>query len=146
MMNSLEKAETQGNVADNVLLYPKLEDLLGQVLASVGEELMPNSILQNYETKPEVILDIQIANFRYTLTRYFSPKTSPSQTNLSPREQEIVRLVAKGHPNKIIAAVLEISPWTVSTHLRRVFAKLGVSSRAEMVARVFDENMLSGSK
>ena len=57
---------------------------------------------------------------------------------LSPREQEIVRLVAKGLPNKTIAAILDISPWTVATHLRRVFGKLGVRSRAAMIASLFD--------
>jgi hypothetical protein len=48
-------------------------------------------------------------------------------------------MVAIGHPNKAIAAVLEISSWTVCTHLRRIFAKLGVSSRAAMVARTMDQ-------
>jgi DNA-binding CsgD family transcriptional regulator len=54
--------------------------------------------------------------------------------SLSPREVEIARMVAQGHPNKVIAEVLEISEWTVATHLRRIFAKLGVTSRAAMVA------------
>ena len=49
--------------------------------------------------------------------------------------EQYARMVAEGYPNKTIAAVLEISSWTVSTHLRRMFAKLGVSSRAAMVAR-----------
>ncbi len=56
--------------------------------------------------------------------------------NLSPRECEIVRLVARDLTNKEIAAVLEISAWTVATHLRRVFAKLSVRSKAAMVASV----------
>jgi DNA-binding CsgD family transcriptional regulator len=47
---------------------------------------------------------------------------------------QIARLVARGATNRTIASALEISAWTVSTHLRRIFAKLGVSSRAEMVA------------
>lgn len=58
---------------------------------------------------------------------------------LSPREQEIVRMVAKGYPNKAIAGVLEISVWTVGTHLRRIFIKLGVTSRAAMIARIFEQ-------
>jgi DNA-binding CsgD family transcriptional regulator len=56
---------------------------------------------------------------------------------LSPRELQIARLVAGGATNHAIARSLDISPWTVSTHLRRVFAKLGVGTRAEMVAQLF---------
>lgn len=52
---------------------------------------------------------------------------------LTPRELQIVALVADGRPNKAIAARLRISEWTVSTHLRRIFAKLAVDSRAAMV-------------
>jgi DNA-binding CsgD family transcriptional regulator len=56
--------------------------------------------------------------------------------SLSPREQQIARMVAWGRTNQAIASALEISVWTVSTHLRRIFAKLAVSSRAEMVAHL----------
>jgi DNA-binding CsgD family transcriptional regulator len=55
---------------------------------------------------------------------------------LSPREREIARLVAQGLPNKAIGQVLEISAWTVATHLRRMYVKLNVSCRAAMVAVV----------
>lgn len=51
-------------------------------------------------------------------------------------------MVAQGHPNKIIAAVLNISSWTVCTHLRRIFAKLGVTSRAAMVARLLEQDII----
>jgi len=61
-------------------------------------------------------------------------RTSPT---LSPREMQIARLVARGATNRSIASTLDISSWTVSTHLRRVFAKLGVSNRAEMVNQLF---------
>ncbi|MFG2106469.1 response regulator transcription factor [Micromonospora chersina] len=56
---------------------------------------------------------------------------------LSPRELQIARKVADGATNRAIASSLDISLWTVSTHMRRIFAKLGVSSRAEMVAQFF---------
>jgi DNA-binding CsgD family transcriptional regulator len=45
-------------------------------------------------------------------------------------------MVAKGYPNKAIASVLEISSWTVGTHLRRIFAKVSVNSRAALVAQL----------
>jgi DNA-binding CsgD family transcriptional regulator len=84
----------------------------------------------------EVVIATEIDGFRYFLVR--APKSTHSQVALSPREKEIVRMVAQGHPNKVIAGVLNISSWTVCTHLRRVFAKLGVGSRAAMVARLLE--------
>jgi DNA-binding CsgD family transcriptional regulator len=57
--------------------------------------------------------------------------------SLSPRESQIACLIADGATNRLIASVLDISLWTVSTHIRRIFAKLGVNSRAEMVAQLF---------
>ena len=54
---------------------------------------------------------------------------------LTGRELQIVALVAAGRSNKEVAVRLHISEWTVSTHLRRVFAKLRVDSRAAMVFR-----------
>ena len=51
------------------------------------------------------------------------------------RELEIAVLVAQGCATKNIAHRLRISEWTVSTYLRRIFAKLGVDSRAAMVYR-----------
>jgi DNA-binding CsgD family transcriptional regulator len=83
-----------------------------------------------------VLMDADLDGRRYLLIRL--PAIERKAPSLSPREAEIVRLVAEGHPNKVIAAVLEISSWTVGTHVRRVFAKLGVSSRAAMVARTVE--------
>jgi DNA-binding CsgD family transcriptional regulator len=56
--------------------------------------------------------------------------------SLSPREQEIARLVAIGYPNKTIAGILDISPWTVATHVRRIFNKLNVHGRPAMIAEL----------
>ena len=89
----------------------------------------------------EVLLSREVDGVRCVLTKARSGE--PVCQPLSPREQEIVRLIAKGYPNKAIAAVLDISVWTVSTHLRRVFAKLGVSSRAAVVARMISSGKLA---
>jgi DNA-binding NarL/FixJ family response regulator len=61
----------------------------------------------------------------------------------SPREQGIARMVAHGRTNQAIARALGISIWTVSTHLRRIFAKLAVCSRAEMVAHMLGQRDFS---
>jgi DNA-binding CsgD family transcriptional regulator len=92
--------------------------------------------------EPEVLLDVEVDGVRCVLIRA-QPHAQRAYTLLSPREHEIVRMVAEGYPNKTIAAVLEISAWTVNTHLRRIFAKLGVGSRAAMVARLLDERSMS---
>jgi DNA-binding CsgD family transcriptional regulator len=63
---------------------------------------------------------------------------------LTARELQIVALVAEGRVNKQIAGDLRISEWTVSTHLRRVFAKLGVDTRAAMVSRCLQVLSTSG--
>jgi two-component system nitrate/nitrite response regulator NarL len=84
----------------------------------------------------EILLDTDVDGSRYLLVRV--PKSAQPVATLSPREQEIARMVSRGCPNKVIADVLNISPWTVCTHLRRIFAKLGVTTRAAMVARMLD--------
>ncbi|MDR7500331.1 MAG: LuxR C-terminal-related transcriptional regulator [Armatimonadota bacterium] len=50
--------------------------------------------------------------------------------------------MAQGLPTKAIARHLGISMWTVSTHLRRIFARFGVGSRAAMIARLFERGLL----
>jgi DNA-binding CsgD family transcriptional regulator len=58
---------------------------------------------------------------------------------LSPRELEIAQLIAKGLPTKAIAARLGLRPCTVSTYTKRIYLKLNVNSRSEMVAKVLRE-------
>lgn len=57
-------------------------------------------------------------------------------TDLSPREREILALIAQGLTTKAIAAQLQIRPSTVSWHVGNIFSKLGAASRAEAVALV----------
>ncbi len=59
----------------------------------------------------------------------------PSTSSLSPREIEVLRLLAQGLANKEIAARLDISAHTVKFHVASIFAKLGAASRADAVAR-----------
>lgn len=80
-----------------------------------------------------VLLDLEIDGVRCILLRRNEPT---AMDLLSPREREIARMASLGYPNKAIASVLEISSWTVSSHLRRIFVKLGVSSRAAMATRL----------
>jgi len=59
---------------------------------------------------------------------------------LTVREQEITRAVARGLSNPEIAAELFLSPHTVRDHLKAVFGKVGVTSRGELVAKLFADH------
>jgi DNA-binding CsgD family transcriptional regulator len=61
---------------------------------------------------------------------------------LSTREREVVRLVAAGLRNKEIASRLQISEKTVKFHLGRIFDKLGVDSRTEVLLRALSAGLL----
>jgi ATP/maltotriose-dependent transcriptional regulator MalT len=54
---------------------------------------------------------------------------------LTPREREILQLVAEGLPGPGVAEHLTVGPATVKTHLSDIYAKLGVAGRADAVAR-----------
>ncbi|MFA6112833.1 MAG: LuxR C-terminal-related transcriptional regulator [Sphingomonas sp.] len=68
------------------------------------------------------------------------PRVASTAELLSLREREIAQLVSCGLSNKEIAQTLRISHWTVSTHLRRVFAKLDINRRVELCRLVTNEN------
>ena len=61
-------------------------------------------------------------------------ETRKGAKGLSPRETEVLRLVAKGCGNREIAASLGISENSIKMHLKRVFFKLGASDRTEAVS------------
>ncbi|MEA3213154.1 MAG: two-component system, NarL family, nitrate/nitrite response regulator NarL [Chthoniobacter sp.] len=85
------------------------------------------------------MLDKVVNGYRVVVVR---KQTAPdSRVLLSPHEIEIARMIGKGLPNKTIAGVLEISSWTVGTHIRRIFAKLNVTSRAAMVTKMMELGM-----
>jgi DNA-binding NarL/FixJ family response regulator len=70
------------------------------------------------------------------------PARAPGRGALSPREREVIRLVASGATNQEIARQLGIGSETVKTLLTRVFSKLGVRRRAEAVSVAHERGLL----
>ena len=62
--------------------------------------------------------------------------------SLSPREREILGLLAEGKTQKQIATTLVISPKTVATHIQHLLAKLGAHSRAQAIALAFQVGLV----
>ena len=67
----------------------------------------------------------------------------PAAATLTSREIEIIREVANGNSNAVIADHLHISQATVKTHLIHIYDKLGVSDRAGAVARAYETGILT---
>jgi DNA-binding NarL/FixJ family response regulator len=75
---------------------------------------------------------------RYLLRYFQAPEHAPEQPaaeapRLTPRESEVLKLLAKGFTFDEIGGVLEISSHTVTTHVRHIYRKLEVSSRSQAV-------------
>ena len=121
----------------------EIEELIQRIVQQVENTSESRVSHPANEQVDKVVFEIEIENIHYKLLR---SQLRINYCSLSPREQEIARLVVKGLPNKVIANVLGISIWTVSTHLRRIFAKLDVTRRAAMVARVLEDDLLRNKK
>lgn len=79
-------------------------------------------------------------NIAERLLQYFAtaPKTQTSEAlfpDLTPRELEVLQLIAQGLTNNAIAEKLVLSPKTVRNHVSTIFSKLQVANRAEAIVR-----------
>lgn len=63
---------------------------------------------------------------------------------LSPRETEVLRLLAQGHTNQAAAELLQVSVKTVETHRQRLSEKLGLKSRAQLFRFAVEVGLLAG--
>lgn len=62
-----------------------------------------------------------------------APQPEPDPSPLTPRETELLRMVAKGFTFETIGELLDISPHTVVAHVKKIYRKLAVHSRSEAV-------------
>lgn len=77
------------------------------------------------------------------LARQSQRQPGPAE-RLTPREIELLRLVAEGLPNKAIAQRLSVSENTVKYHMKNILQKLGVRNRAEAIAHALRAGLLEG--
>ena len=76
------------------------------------------------------------------LLRHFQAQDQEGAPSLTPRETEILGLIARGLSNRLAAETLGVSPATVRTHLEHIYAKLEVSNRTEAVTEAIRRGII----
>ncbi|NGY65902.1 response regulator transcription factor [Lentzea sp. NEAU-D13] len=97
-------------------------------------------------SKGQGLIDPQVT--RRTIRRFaqLTPRPVPAELNLlTPREQEVLRHVARGLSNAEIARALTVGEGTVKTHVARVLAKLGLRTRVHLVIYAYEHALVSAS-
>ena len=89
----------------------------------------------------EPVFSPQLAGLVIGEFRRLAASGSDSTQGLSPREREVVGLVARGHTYKAVADELFISPKTVENHVRNTMAKLHLSRRNELIRWAVDHGI-----
>ncbi len=101
---------------------------LGYVLKDAADRELIEALLLAARTQPHVAPQLRRA------LSGDAPDHSPAPPDhLSPRELEVLSMIALGHTNPEIAAALSLSVRTVESHRAHVQQKLGITSRAELV-------------
>jgi DNA-binding NarL/FixJ family response regulator len=103
--------------------------------AIIGCDAQPEDLLQMLvmvgKTKNK---QLKKAKVKKTKTRPRKNPAKASQAELSPREQEMVNLIAKGHSDREIAFVLDISFYTSRAHVRNILKKLKLSKKIQLIS------------
>jgi LuxR family maltose regulon positive regulatory protein len=125
-------------------------DDLCQPIQDVGSEI--DSLLADFQkfvgrpgTAAEPMADASTAMDRGNEDHAIDKRRRKSTTDaLSPREIATIDLIGRGQSNKEIARTLGIAPETVKSHVKRIFVKLEVDSRAQAVSRAHALGLISG--
>jgi DNA-binding NarL/FixJ family response regulator len=100
----------------------------GYVLKHAADQDLVNAVRAASRGEPFLTSAAQ-----QSLIRDFLDRGGERPTELSPREQEVVKLIAEAHTNKEIAEILHLSEKTVESHRAHVLQKLGMRDRVELV-------------
>jgi LuxR family maltose regulon positive regulatory protein len=116
----------------------------GPPMAQLLSEAAARGIMPDYSGKLLAVFEAegQKSDADSDLHPASAPGVQPLLEPLTPREQEVLHLIAAGHSNPEIAAQLFIAVTTVKTHVKHIYGKLQVTNRFQAVTRAKDLNLL----
>jgi DNA-binding NarL/FixJ family response regulator len=113
--------------------------LLGRVCRAMGDE---DSAALELQAARETFTELDAKPDLVALAALTGTNGSRDAHGLSPREREVLRLVATGLSNREISAALVLSEHTVARHLQNIFAKLDVTSRTAAASFAFEHELV----
>ncbi len=142
----------QLNLNTQVLLLSALdrEEYLYEALRAgaggyVLKDIAPDELAQAVRTvaRGEVLVHPQLA--RRLLSQFSRQTRGYPHEALTAREQEVLRLLARGLRNKEMAARLHVSERTINFHLANIYQKLNVSGRTEALSKALEQGLITAS-
>lgn len=118
-----------------VVIQSQVDDGRLALLIQVGAEGILDELATEQDLATAIIAAAGNAHERNPTPRQTAPSAGIPFECLSRREQEVLAHTVRGLSNHEIAGALNVSTKTVENHLTRVYGKLGVRSRAEVIAR-----------
>jgi two-component system NarL family response regulator len=112
-------------------MYQGDEDIYRALEAGAAAYLLKDTLVEDLVT---VIRDVHTGHKRLPPDVAAALAARKAQPALTPREVEVVQLIAQGLRNKEIAVTLGISEQTVKVHVKNILAKLNVSDRSAVIA------------
>lgn len=122
--------------------YESDADILSAIEAGATGYLLKAAPMEELVAGVRAAAAGQVALAPAVAAALVSRAKAPAPAALTPREVEVLRLVATGSTNAQIASTLFISEATVKTHLLRLFEKLGVNDRTRAVTLAMERGIL----
>lgn len=120
----------------------RVQALAGTARRALGDE---DTAQMELQAAAAVFRELGASPDLSRVERILNPEPAGSPGGLSPREIEVLELVAAGNTNRAIAERLVISEKTVARHMSNLFTKLGVGSRAAATAYAYEHGLVAGS-
>lgn len=123
------------------------EDVIAALKAGADgyllKDMEPEDLLSNLNQAAlgKMVISERLSSMLAQALQSNRKRTGPDISSLSPREKQIIKLIAGGLPNKLIARKLNITEGTVKVHVKHLFKKLNLRSRVEVAVWAVQEGL-----